>query len=186
MGKLILVTGGVRSGKSVFAEELIRSYGESVLYIATAVAVDEELQYRIDRHRELRPAEWDTLEAYRDIHQHLEDVGAGYDAIMLDCVTVMVENLLLAYQAVNWGQADIQTLVRIEKEVRREVRKTIDAARTVPPPVVFVTNEVGFAMEPKEQLARTYRNIASRVNTMLASEADEAYLLVSGIPVKIK
>lgn len=186
MGRIIMVTGGIRSGKSVFAEQLLHSFGTSVLYIATAVAADEDMQYRITRHRELRPEEWDTLEAFRDIDIRLEDVGSGYDAVMLDCVSVMVDNLLPGSNEMDWEGASVEAVIQIERAVRAQIKKVVQAAKTIPPPVVFVTNEMGLSAEPASRRARVLRDVACRVNTHLASAADEAYLLVSGIPVKLK
>lgn len=95
MGRLILVTGGARSGKSSFAEERARNFGVSILYIATAIGMDEEMNERIRRHRLQRPAGWETHEAFCDFEVSLPGLLKGRDAVLLDCVTVMVFSAFL-------------------------------------------------------------------------------------------
>ncbi len=187
MSKIILVTGGARSGKSVFAEEMIKGFGDSVLYIATTIAADEEMRYRIQRHRALRPPEWDTVEVYRDIDVLMEDTGAGYDAVMVDCVDALVENLIReAGSDIHWDTASIETGIQVERMVRDTMKRVVEAARIIPAPVLFVTNEVGLTVVPEKRYARIVRDVTSRVNTLLATHADTVYLMVSGLPLKLK
>jgi adenosylcobinamide kinase/adenosylcobinamide-phosphate guanylyltransferase len=185
MGKLILVTGGARSGKSRFAEKKASDFGDRVLYIATAVAFDEEMKERIRRHRQQRPSGWETLEAYRDFETSLPGLLAGRDAVLLDCVTVMVSNIMLQ-KAMDWEGISVEEINAVEKEVDSQVRSLLSIIKNAEIPFVLVTNELGMGVVPPYALGRAFRDIAGRVNQILAGEAEEVYLCVSGIPVKIK
>ena len=94
-----LITGGARSGKSAHAERLAMAHGGSVLYVATAQALDDEMRDRIARHRSLRPAGWTTLEAPLRVAARARDVAARHDVILVDCVSMLVSNVLLAEPA---------------------------------------------------------------------------------------
>ncbi len=186
MGKLILVTGGKRSGKSDFAQALAENFGDSILYIATLVpGEDEEVKSRVRCRRELRPESWDTLEAYDGISHHIEEFGAAYDGIVLDRVSVMVTHLLGDFDAL-WESASLSAVLQIEKSILEEVKKVIQAAKNVPAPVIVITNELGMGSRPADRFNKIRRDITCRVNTKIAACADEAYMMISGIPVKIK
>jgi adenosylcobinamide kinase/adenosylcobinamide-phosphate guanylyltransferase len=185
MGRLILVTGGARSGKSSFAEESARFFGGRILYIATAVGMDEEMIERIRRHRLQRPAGWDTLETFRDFDVSLPGLLKDRDAVLLDCVTVMVSNIMLQ-KAMDWEDLSVDEINDAEKEVMRQVESLLSIIQTVEIPFILVTNELGMGVVPPYALGRAVRDIAGRVNQVLARAAEEVYLCVSGIPVKIK
>jgi len=185
MGKLILVTGGARSGKSSFAEETVRSFGDKVLYIATAIAFDDEMKERIRRHRLQRPANWETLEAFRDFDRLLPGMLKGRDAVLLDCVTVMVSNIMLQ-KAMDWEKLSVEEVNDVEREVTGQVGTLLAIIKDADIPFILVTNELGMGVVPPYALGRAVRDIAGRVNQQLARVADEVYLCVSGIPVKIK
>lgn len=185
MGRLIMVTGGARSGKSSFAEELARSCGDRVLYIATAVGMDEEMKERIRRHRLQRPAGWETLEAFRDFDAMLPGMLKGHDAVLLDCITVMVSNIMLQ-KAMDWENLSIDDINEVEAEVDAQARNLLSIIREAEIPFILVTNELGMGVVPPYALGRAVRDIAGRVNQMLARAADEVHLCVSGIPVRIK
>lgn len=187
MGKIIMVTGGKCCGKSAFAEDMAGQFGDNVLYIATLVPneADEETCYRINSRQEFRPETWDTLEAYDGIGDHIENFGAGYDAIILNRISVMVTNLMLDYQ-LNWADAGIEALKRIEKEIVNKVKDVLVSAQAVPAPVIVVTNELGLGTRPEDRFTKIRRDITGKINMKVASISDEAYLVVSGIPVKIK
>ncbi len=185
MGRLILVTGGARSGKSSFAEERARSYGSRILYIATAIAMDEEMKERIRRHRLQRPAGWETLETFRDFNVSLPGLLRDRDAVLLDCVTIMVSNIMLQ-KAMDWEELSIDEINEVEKEVMCQVQSLLSIIQTAEKPFILVTNELGMGVVPPYALGRAIRDIAGRVNQVLARVADEVHLCVSGIPVKIK
>ena len=186
MGKLILVVGGKRSGKSDFAQGLAETFGDSILYIATLVPEDdEEVKNRIACRKMLRPSGWDTLEAYDGIARHIEEFGAAYDGIVLDRLSVMVTQLLDDYNEC-WESVPISSVVEIEKSIQKSVREVVKAAKSVPSPVIMLTNELGMGSRPTDRFNRIRRDITCRVNTKVAAQADEAYLMVAGLPVKIK
>lgn len=185
MGKLILVTGGARSGKSSLAEEIAKGYGNNVLYIATAIGFDEEMKERIRLHRLKRPASWHTTEAYRDFGSILPALIKGRDAILLDCVTNMVSNIMLE-KAMDWEKLSMEEINDVEKEAEGQVESLLSIVRESDVPFIFVTNELGMGVVPVSASGRAVRDIAGRTNQRLARAADEVYLCVSGIPVRIK
>ena len=180
---MILVTGGARSGKSRHAEALIAD-SPQVLYIATSQIFDEEMAARIQHHRDGRPPHWRTAECWRHLYALITPDNAPEEAILLECVTTMVTNLLFAMggdtDPDNWDYA------AMEQAIEDEIRALIDACQRCPAQVVLVTNEVGMGIVPENRLARHFRDIAGRVNQRLAAAADEVWLVVSGIGVKIK
>lgn len=206
MGKIILVTGGARSGKSTFAEKLAGSTGDKVLYIATSIPFDDEMKDRVKRHRERRPANWSTFEGYKNLKQvfHLKD--QSFEVILLDCVTIMITNLLFelagfhdsAQGEFNIDELRDEAIESIEKEILKEVKEFIDEAKLKlkdetkseneekSKDVILVTNEVGFGIVPDNKLGRIFRDIAGRINQYIASRAEEVYLVVCGLPLKIK
>ncbi|HBK3299417.1 bifunctional adenosylcobinamide kinase/adenosylcobinamide-phosphate guanylyltransferase [Citrobacter koseri] len=180
---MILVTGGARSGKSRHAEALIAD-SPQVLYIATSQIFDEEMAARIQHHRDGRPPHWRTAECWRHLDALITPDNAPEEAILLECITTMVTNLLFAMggdtNPDNWDYA------AMEQAIEDEIRTLIDACQHCPAQVVLVTNEVGMGIVPENRLARHFRDIAGRVNQRLAAAADEVWLVVSGIGVKIK
>lgn len=182
MGKLILVTGGARSGKSTFAENLINASYEDVLYIATAIPYDEEMVERIKKHREQRPSKWGTYEGYKELGQVLKDNTS--EAVLLDCITIMVTNLMFDYM----GEEDINNCNAelMEEYILEQINQLVDGTKAFAGTTVLVTNEVGSGLVPESKLSRVFRDMAGRVNQKIAGRADEVYLVVSGIPVKIK
>lgn len=185
MGKLILVTGGARSGKSSFAEDKVKGFGENILYIATSVPFDEEMKLRIKKHREQRPPYWETLEAYKDMDIQLEGSLNGRDAILLDCITIMVTNIMFE-SSMDWESLQSEDMAKMEEDVKKQIQKLLTVLKASLVPCVLVTNEIGMGIVPDSAISRLFRDIAGRTNQMLAREADEVYLCVSGIPVKIK
>lgn len=185
MGKIILVTGGARSGKSSFAENMARKLGDFILYVATSIAFDEEMKLRIKKHREQRPEQWETLEAYKDMDINLKDKLEGKSGIMLDCITIMLTNIMLE-ENLDWNSLQSAEILELEKKVNDEIYKLIDVINSSNKTFILVTNEVGMGIVPENALSRVFRDMAGRVNQLLAKAADEVYFCVSGIPMKIK
>lgn len=185
MGKVTLVTGGARSGKSTFSENLHRDK-KSVMYIATAVACDDEMRERIRRHQKQRPDSWVTLEAYEDLAEKLSLLNSFYDGILLDCVTVMLTNLLFSRENFNEEDISEEFWLEFESETVISIRKLIQSARSRTDHFILVTNEIGMGLVPETALSRSFRDMAGRINQMIAKESDEVYFVVSGIPMMIK
>ncbi|MCX7747641.1 MAG: bifunctional adenosylcobinamide kinase/adenosylcobinamide-phosphate guanylyltransferase [Clostridia bacterium] len=185
MGEFILVTGGARSGKSSFAEETVKSFGERILYIATAIPFDEEMKLRVEKHKARRPSNWDTLEKYKEFDTQMESHLTGKSGVLLDCITVMITNIMMEMN-VKWDEIRKEDIKNVENCVYREVEKLMELIKRTSVEFVLVTNEVGMGIVPEYPISRLFRDIAGRVNQMLAKNAREVYLCVSGISVKIK
>ncbi len=186
MGKIILITGGSRSGKSTYSEELAKSFGNKVLYIATAVAFDEEMEDRIKKHRESRPKNWITIENYKNVAGVINKNGHKFDCILLDCITVMLTNLLLEYFDYSLDLLTIEDYNKAEKHLIENVYNILDAADNINTNIIIVTNEVGWGIVPENQVSRAFRDICGRINQILGKRASVAYLTVCGIPLKIR
>jgi adenosylcobinamide kinase / adenosylcobinamide-phosphate guanylyltransferase len=177
-GQLILILGGARSGKSSYAEKLATESGPRVLYIATAESGDEEMATRIAFHRRARPAAWQTLEAPRNVGAALGQVEYQPDALLLDCLTLLVSNIVLALESEPQGV--IEAVVQAEIEVILAARARFDA------PLIIVSNEVGLGLVPEYPLGRLYRDVLGRANQYLAAQADRVLFMVAGLPLVVK
>lgn len=186
MGKAILITGGARSGKSRFAEKIMRELEGPVLYLATAKVTDEEMEVRVQKHKAQRPAHWTTIEGYKNLGNLIAEQGNTYDGILLDCITIMVTNLLFEIPEMNESSITMDSAEKAESTIMDEIDALIDGIQASQATVVMVTNEIGSGIVPEYPLARIFRDIAGRVNQRLASQAQEVYLAVSGIPIRIK
>ncbi|TYQ16417.1 UNVERIFIED_CONTAM: adenosylcobinamide kinase /adenosylcobinamide-phosphate guanylyltransferase [Acetivibrio alkalicellulosi] len=185
MGKVILVTGGSRSGKSSFAESIAKKYGNNVLYIATSIPFDDEMKIRVRKHREQRPEYWQTLEAYKDFDIYLKEHTCQKEVLLLDCITLMVTNIILEERC-DWEKISLEEVSFIERRVEKEVEKLLHEVEKGSATLIAVTNEVGMGIIPSNRLSRIFSDIAGRINQKLAKVADEVFLCVSGIPIKIK
>ncbi len=177
MANNILITGGARSGKSRFAEELAVGFGKSLCYLATAQALDEEMSERIGRHRNRRGSLWETIEEPLMVPQTLARIDGIYNAILIDCITLWLTNLLLSFD-----EDDTST----EGQVLGHVHRLASTLRGMSTPVLLVTNEVGLGIVPDNGLARLYRDISGQANQILAATCDNVYVAISGIPLKLK
>jgi len=172
---LILVTGGSRSGKSRFAQALALQGRAPHVFVATALAVDREMEKRIEAHRRSRPASWSLVEEPVRVPEAVARALGTARTAILDCVTIWMSNLVLADESFD------------ESLAQGAAEQLVQAARGVPGArFIAVTNEVGSGVVPDNALARRFRDCAGRANEVIAREADEVYLLVSGIPLKIK
>jgi adenosylcobinamide kinase/adenosylcobinamide-phosphate guanylyltransferase len=171
MGKIILITGGARSGKSTYALELAKKY-KKVAFIATCLGLDKEMRERIRLHKEARPKHWKTFEEPEELAKLLKAMNNDFDCILVDCLTLLVSNLILS------GKNQKQIIEKIEEMVSALKRKKAS--------IILVSNEVGLGIVPDNKLGRSFRDIAGKVNQTIAKEAKEVYFTVSGIPMKIK
>ena len=172
---VILMIGGARSGKSRFAVELAPKLGEPVLFVATAVAGDEEMQRRIEEHQRARPASWSTLEVTTHVGNRILQKIGGAQVVIVDCITLLVNNI--------FSQYGDQTS---EQEVASEISELVECINRVDASFIIVTNEVGTGLVPANEVGRLYRDLLGRANQLLAERADEVYLMVAGLPVPIK
>ena len=171
--KLILITGGARSGKSRFAQKLADAMEGRKVFLATAEALDEEMKSRIEIHKEERPSEWDTIEETKHLSKALMTCNGKFDVILIDCLTLWISNLL-ANDTVD------------ESQILEEVKHFISGCRRIKSTVILVANEVGLGIVPANRLARMFRDVAGKVNQEIAAVADDVYLVVSGISLKLK
>ena len=179
MGRIVLVTGGARSGKSRFAEQYAAKHGKKIAYIATAGIYDEEMAFRVKLHRKRRPAEWKTWEAPRDAHLALREAGKEHDMVLFDCLTLYISNILCSLEQIGDSAENYRL-------VREQVCKLIDQAKENQGTTIFVTNEVGAGIVPENQLSREYRDVAGIANQFMGKSAEEVYLVTCGLPVDIK
>ena len=180
MNKIILVTGGARSGKSTFAERLaIKLAPERRVYIATAQIFDDEMAHRIDIHKSRRDKTWVTIEAPFESETAIRKANKISDVILFDCLTIYVSNFLCQFD-------NLDNFDDLHSKFKLIISNLISAAKDVNGTIIFVTNEVGSGIVPENKLARVFRDFAGLANQAIAAEADDVYLLVSGIPVNIK
>jgi adenosylcobinamide kinase / adenosylcobinamide-phosphate guanylyltransferase len=165
---VILITGGARSGKSKRAETRARSFPGRPVYVATAEALDSEMEERIATHRTRRGTDWIEREVPLDLVQALVETEGG-GARLVDCLTLWLSNLLHS-----------------ERDWSREVTHLADVLPRLRSPVVMVTNEVGLGIVPDNALARSFRDAAGIMNQTIAAVADEVEFVVAGLPMKLK
>ena len=179
--QLTLVLGGIRSGKSAFAEKLVRDLDRPTMYVATGLPTDEEMERRVRLHRERRPANWTTLEEPIDLAGGLQSVlkhGPVPEAVLVDSLDHWVSNVLLRHE--NDSADDVESLVL------SAVNSSLQACGKVDGAVVMVSSEVGLTLVAPYSLGRQFQDLLGLVNQRVAAAADNVYLVVAGIPVEIK
>jgi adenosylcobinamide kinase/adenosylcobinamide-phosphate guanylyltransferase len=171
-GSVTLVLGGVRSGKSRYAQQLAQQ-SNRVVFVATAKITDDEMSAKIDRHREDRPTEWLTVEEPLELPKVLAEYETACDVIVLDCLTIFAANLM---------EATGEDCAAVESRI-----ETLCAAlRTIQCNVVVVSNEVGSSVHPSHELGRRYRDLLGEINQKVARVADDVVLMVAGLPLALK
>ncbi|MCK1421777.1 bifunctional adenosylcobinamide kinase/adenosylcobinamide-phosphate guanylyltransferase [Bradyrhizobium sp. 180] len=165
---VILITGGARSGKSTRAEARAKAFPGQPVYVATAEALDAEMEARIATHRARRETDWIEREVPLDLVQVLVATDGG-GARLVDCLTLWLSNLMHA-----------------ERDWESEVKDLAGALPRLKSPVVLVTNEVGLGIVPDNALARSFRDAAGLMNQTIAAAADEVEFVVAGLPMKLK
>ncbi len=184
MSKVIMVTGGSRSGKSVIAENKAKENGgRSVLYLATAIPVDEDMKERIRIHQERRDSNWGTYEGYRDLGDVIKNTEKS--TILLDCVTVLITNILFEEER-DFDKLTPGEIEDLEHEIMKELSSLLKAIRDTNKNLVVVTNEVGMSVVPSYRLGRIFSDIAGKANQLVASLSDEVYISISGIELRLK
>jgi adenosylcobinamide kinase/adenosylcobinamide-phosphate guanylyltransferase len=165
---LTLVLGGARSGKSVYAEDLVTARPAPWTYIATAQAFDDEMTERIALHRVRRGDGWTTLDALLDLAEILDALPEGRP-MLLDCLTLWLSNQMLA-----------------GRDVDAACDRLVDSLSRPRGPWVVVSNEVGLGIVPDNALARRFRDAAGRLNRQVAATADRVVFMVAGLPMQVK
>lgn len=183
-GKIILITGGARSGKSTFAEQLAGKDGKKVAYIATSQIFDEEMKFRVKLHRQRRPADWQTYEAPFEAQHAIKEAAAQHEIILFDCITLYLSNLLCRLPETEL--ADQAAVYRLTCQKIGELITAAQRAADGGTSTIFVTNEVGAGIVPENKLSRIYRDVSGLANQQIARESAEVYAVIAGIPVNIK
>jgi len=171
--EIILVTGGVKSGKSYWALQCGEEKGSERAFIATATALDMEMERRILKHQKERGDRWTTFEEPRDVSGLFERIKEGFDVVLIDCLTLWVSNLLTIYNMT-------------EDSILQETGKFISALERDASRIILVTNEVGMGIIPADHVSRSCQDLLGSLNRGAAGIADSVYLMVSGIAQKIK
>jgi len=167
---VILVGGGSRGGKTAYALERARRFGPRLAYVATAEALDEEMCARATAHRNERGQQFTTIEEPLALPALIEQRAVGFDAMVIDCLTVWLSNVMLSEA----------------HDTEEATRRLVEAASGNGSTLIFVTNEVGAGIVPDNELARRFRDQAGWLNQQMAAAADEVYLMAFGCPLKVK
>ena len=195
--KLIYVTGGAKSGKSKFAEDLLLSLNsgkEKNIYLATSQVFDEEMEMKVLIHKERRQDKWETIESYKDFSNSLKNAFVKEKSqgervfknnMLVDCLTNMVSNIIFEDLTIEWEKPTKEQLQSCDRRVEKEILSLIENLEKFNY-VVIVSNELGMGIVPATPLGRYFREIAGKMNQLIAEKADEVYFVVSGIPMKIK
>ena len=165
----IFVLGGARSGKSAFAEGLVRQTGLARHYVATGRAWDDEMQARIIRHREDRGEGWQTHEEPLALVEQLEALDDPGHVVLVDCLTLWITNLMME-----------------ERDMAAEFSRLAQHVSTAQSALVIVSNEVGLGIVPENRMARDFRDHAGRLHQAIAAQAAEVYFVAAGLPLKMK
>jgi adenosylcobinamide kinase/adenosylcobinamide-phosphate guanylyltransferase len=181
--KVILILGGARSGKSSLAQAMAKKIGEKVLFVATGAAGDEDMRRRIEKHRQDRPNSWQTLEAPNEIGNQITSNLGDAQVVILDCITLLVSNIFCRYDEKQFAGIPDEIL---EAGVTEEINGVIECLKKPAVTFIIVSNEVGLGIVPYNRMGRLYRDYLGRANQSLAGVADEVFLVVAGIPVRIK
>ncbi len=170
-GKIIFIIGGARSGKSNFALEEASGVPGKKAYIATAEALDEEMKERIEEHRRKRGNDWVTYEEPLRIDNLINGIENRYSVIVIDCMTLWLSNLL-------HSKYDVMNEI---ENITNTLRVTHDTSH-----IYIISNEVGMGIVPDNELVRKFRDLAGFLNQKIADISNEVYLIMAGIPLKIK
>ncbi|PHR26910.1 MAG: bifunctional adenosylcobinamide kinase/adenosylcobinamide-phosphate guanylyltransferase [Desulfotalea sp.] len=179
MSKLILITGGARSGKSSYALEVCENISDKRLFIATCPTIDSEMSERVLRHQEERQGRgWVTVECPVALESILQTKANSFKVVLLDCVTLWVNNVLYAYEQENKALTDFI--------IKEKTKTWLTAAAKMNATLVCVTNEVGGGIVPENPTARLYRDLVGTVNQTIGKMADEVALVSCGVPLYLK
>ena len=194
---LILVTGGAKSGKSKFAEELLLKLNngkQENVYLATSLVFDEEMCEKVKLHKKRRKNDWITVESYKDFEETLKNYfeAKNYkikNNVLVDCLTNMLANIIFDEKDIDWNNFEkksyLQIVEKLNNDLENSVKELLNIANKFENAII-VSNELGMGLVPNYPLGRYFREIAGKMNQVVAQKADEVYFVVSGIPMKIK
>lgn len=190
MGRIILITGGIRSGKSSYAEQRVKKEKE-ILYIATSIITDYEMEDRVKKHKQRRGNRYTTFEGYKNIDEVIKKDTK--ECILLECVGTMISNIIFdnCYNEESKKYMELDELPKeklndIEKEIYNYIERIVFNIKQTKKEVYIITNEVGMSLVANNKLGRYFSDLLGRVNQYIAKNSEEVVLLVSGIPLKIK
>ena len=166
--KLTLVLGGAASGKSKYAESIIRQSGKNPVYLATSQPFDDEMQAKVTAHRQQRGDGWDTIEEPINISKVLDSVNET-QAVLIDCATLWLGNLM-----------------HYDHDTDAAFDDLVAACRRCAAPVVIVSNELGMGLVPETSMGRKFRNLHGKMNQQIAAAADTVLFVAAGLPMTLK
>lgn len=172
MEKIIFITGGARSGKSSYAQDIAKTIGKKVCFIATCTPKDDEMKKRVMLHKKSRPRSWKVIEENKNLKFIISKIKGKFDAIIIDCVGILIYELLSAGFT--------------EKKIKTEIQSIINKLLKIDSTTIIVSNEVGAGIVPTTPAAREFRDLLGITNQLIAKRADTVYIMQVGIPVKIK
>ncbi len=172
MRKVILITGGAKSGKSSYAVKAAKQLGKRVCFIATAIPFDKEMKNRIRLHKVSRPKHWKLIEESKDPGGALEKLKGSCETVLIDCLGLLISNLLLEELT--------------DKEINKKINQLIKTIDKHSFNIIMVSNEVGSGIVPDNPLARRFRDLIGSINQMIAKKAGTVVLMQSGIALTIK
>lgn len=186
MGRIIYITGGVRSGKSSYAEEIVIESKKERVYVATSIVFDEEMEDRVKKHKKQRGDNWITIEEYKNIPKYLEQYKKDKKIVLIDCLTNLISNCMIIDKDIDWDNISMEEVNFIENEIKKYIEDILKFIKESSLDMVIVSNEIGFGVVPPYALGRIFRDICGRMNQLVAKNSDEAYLVVSGLKIKLK
>jgi adenosylcobinamide kinase/adenosylcobinamide-phosphate guanylyltransferase len=180
------VIGGSRSGKSTFAENKAKEYGNKVLYIATAVVTDQAMADRVKKHKEQRPNSWKTLEMYNNFESLInQNEFIESDVILIDCITTMIGNFMFDSN-LDFDSCNISKVNLLEQKISENVLTLINICNENSKKLIIVSNETGMGVVPSYYMGNYFRDMSGRINTLIGNKSDFMYFIFSGMPIKLK
>lgn len=179
MKKMWFILGGARSGKSTYALNLAKNIEENVLFVATATPSDEFMEERIRRHKQERPAGWETLEVTKDVGKAIMGLAGKFDVVIIDCLTVLAGSRIIELPE-NVGEVDAW------EALKPEIDGIINAWEALDSTFIIVSNEVGLGVVPATNIGCTYRDALGRANYQVAKNATDVVMMISGLPMMLK
>ena len=175
MKRIILITGGQRSGKSAFAERTALSLSDHPVYLATAHIWDEEFRQRVRKHQDRRGSQWTNIEEEKYLSKH----NITGKVVVIDCITLWCTNFFFKQGAPEWEQPSVEKALE-------EIEQEFDRLTSQDATFIFVTNEIGLGGVSENRLQRQFTDLQGWMNQYVAKKADEVILMVSGIPLQLK